>query len=197
MELSSEERKKIYEEEKAKIEVVQPKNKGNLKYRGDGEESTRTQRITYSSIAIGWYIVLCIVFVWFRNYLAFYQIEQNNGVTAWVRHDILTAGFNSWLPILITTLILSIIGHVLIIIYDKYVVQQSITLAINILGIGTIAYLFYLFPFDFSTLAEENRLILSSLINIVLAIILGVLSIVTLTNFIKLIVRIATRTLPY
>jgi hypothetical protein len=115
----------------------------------------------------------------------------------WVRYEILNANFNVWLPILTIVLVLSIIGHIFALIVDKYLVRQSILTVLNILGLGVVAYLLYLFPFDFSSLGGESQLILSVVVRAMLVIILLVMAVITLTNLVKFIVRLATGSADY
>ena len=198
MELSPEERRQIYEEEKARIEAEQTPHKVKRLAGVEADDSTRTQRITASSVAIAFSIALLILFYIFRQYLAYYQIEQHNGAAEWVRYEVLTgAFFNVWLPILTATLILSIIGHVVAIVFDKYIVRQSIIAGLNLLGIGTVAYLLAIFPFNFSSVPVAAELVLSALLKILLVVILVILSVITIVNLIKLIVRVATKTASY
>jgi hypothetical protein len=185
MEISPEEKKKIYEEEKVRIESVRE------------EHSGKTRRITSSSLAIAWSIVLLIFFYGFRHYLAYYQIEPVNGVSNWVRYEVLTHDFYIWLPILTITLILSIAGHVFLLIYDRYILRQSITIGLNLLGITTVATLLYIFPFDFSSIPSMDELILSVMLRISIVAVLVILVVVALVNLIKFIIRLATRTAAY
>jgi hypothetical protein len=198
MELSPEVKRKIYEEEKARIEAEQASQNIKPKSRVDTDEPTRNQRITTSSVIIACSIALLILFYMFRQYLAYFQVEQRNGVAEWVRYEIFTADFfQVWLPFLTATLILYIIGHIVAIVFDRYIVRQSITIGVNLLAIGTILYLLSLFPFDFASVPSGGGLVLSIAIRIIIITILIILSLVTLVNFIKLIVRVVTRTATY
>lgn len=197
MDLTAEEKRKIYEEEKARIEAERTSDNIKRKESVEFDEPTRTHRITASSIAIAWCLALLILFYFFRRYLAYYQIEEVNGVMTWVRYEILNSNFNVWLPVLTIVLVLSIIGHIFALILDKYLVRQSILSILNILGLGVVAYLLYLFPFDFSSLGGEPQLILSVVVRASLVIILLVLAVITLTNLVKFVVRIVTGSAAY
>jgi len=197
MEITAEERRKIYEEEKARIEAEQASRKARPRVAVDLEDSSRAHRITSSCIAIAWSVALLLLFFLFRQYLAYYQIEQVNGEFTWVKYEVLNADFNSWLPLLTITLALSVIGHVIALIFDKYLIRHSILTVLNLLGLATIAYFLGLFPFDFSAMQAEGQLVLSLVFRILLVIILVVMAVFTLTNLVKFIVRIATRTATY
>ena len=56
-------------------------------------KSNRGGRITASSFAIAWSIVLLVFFNFYSKYIAYYQYEANQ----WVRYPILTDDFNIWL----------------------------------------------------------------------------------------------------
>jgi hypothetical protein len=185
MELSSEEKKKIYQEEKARIESLRE------------QHSEKTRRITSSSLAIAWSIVLLIFFYGFRHYLAYYQIETANGVSTWLRYEVITHDFYIWLPILTITLILTIAGHVFLLIYDRYISRQSISIGLDLLGIITVATLLYIFPFDFSSVPNMDELILSVMLRISIVAVMVILIVVVLVNFIKFIIRLVTRTAEY
>jgi hypothetical protein len=197
MELTPEEKQRIYEEERARIEAEQFQSKTKRREKYEADEQTRTHRITSSSVAIAWSLALIIFFSFFRQYLAYYQIEQTNGINGWVRYEILTPDFKNWVLVLTIVLCLSIIGHIIALVFDRYLIRQSILTTLRLLGIGTIIYLLYLFPFNFSAIPYEGDLVVMVLLKTLLIIILVVLSIVTLTNLIKLIVRIVTKTATY
>jgi hypothetical protein len=109
----------------------------------------------------------------------------------------MTSGFNSWLPILTATLVLTIAAHIFLLIQDKYILRQSIIVALNLLGIATAASLLYIFPFDFTTIPNMDEFILSIMLRISIVAALVILVIVALVNIIKFIIRLATRTADY
>jgi hypothetical protein len=202
MDLSEEEKRKIYEEERAKIEGEQygrPVKTGKVRATGGAGEGTqgRNGRIASSSFAIAWGIVLLVFFYFFRYYLAYWQVEDINGTPTWVRYEILTAGFNRWMIILTFTLVIYIIFHIALLIYDRYVLRQGGTVALNFLGVATVASLLAVFPFDFSAIPNFDELIFSLMVRIGLVVILVILIITALVNLIKFIIRLATNTATY
>ena len=158
-------------------------------------KNERSRRVTSSSLAIAWSFVLLIFFHFFNEYIAYYQYETVGTVTKWVRYPILTADFGAWLPILTTTLVLCIIGHIILIIFDKYLLRETTLIVLNLFGIATVLALLSIFPFDFriipNTIIADISPIIATIALIGIAVGLGI---GTLVSFVKLIVNIATRT---
>lgn len=146
-------------------------------------ENTRNERVASSGAAIAWSIVLLIFFNFFNQYIAYYH----NGA----REPILTSDFNLWLPILTITLVLSIIGHIILITLDKYLLREIIIIVLNCFGIAVVLTLLNLFPFDFSVIPNANIVAYAELgVRIALIAITVGLGIGTLVRFIKLVVNI-------
>ncbi|MFC2011743.1 DUF4870 domain-containing protein [Chloroflexota bacterium] len=153
---------------------------------------TRAGRITSSSFTIAWSIILLVFFSFFSGYIAYYQPETAEGITTWTRHSFLTSDYYLWLPILITTLALSVAGHILLIIYDRYWLRQIVLIGLNIMGVVTLGMLVYIFPFNFSVIPGETVAdIVSVSVTIALIAIAVGLGISTLVMFIKLIINLA------
>jgi hypothetical protein len=200
--LSDEERRKIYEEEKARIETEQMQQPGRDDKKIDTVNSgrviqSRSNRIASSSVAIAWGIILLVFFYFFRHYLAYWQIEDVNGAPAWVRYEILTPDFNRWMVLLTVTLVLYIAFHIALLVYDRYILRQSANVVLNFFGIATVASLLAIFPFDFSAIPNFDELIFTVMIRIGLVALLVILIIVTLVNLIKFIIRLVTKTATY
>ena len=147
-------------------------------------KSTRGGRIAASSAAIAWSLILLVFFNFFNQYIAYYH----DGI----RDPFLTADFSFWLPILNTTLILSIIGHIILIIFDRYLLREIILIVLNCLGIAVVLTLLRLFPFDFSVIPNANIAAYVEL-GVTIALIVGTvgLGVGALVRFIKLMVNIA------
>ena len=182
MELSPEERKRIYEEEKERIEAEE-------KFK-----AARVGRIASSSITIAWSIVFLILFNFFSKYLAYYRYESGQ----WARYPILTADFGAWLPIITVTLILSLVGHIIAIIFDKYLLRETTLIVLNLLGMAATISLLSIFPFDFSAIPDTAAVdILPVVVAIALIGIAFGLGVAALVRLIKLIVSEVTRTAQY
>jgi uncharacterized membrane protein len=158
----------------------------------------RSGRITASAFAIGWSIVLLIFFNFFNQYVAYYHSETVNGITTWTRYPFFTEDIKLWLPILTATLIISIIGHIILIIRDNYVLREMIHIVINAFSLWTILTLLSIFPFDFtvipSTTAAEATYLGVKIFLIFISVGVGI---AILVSVIKLIVNVVRGTASY
>jgi uncharacterized membrane protein len=156
--------------------------------------TTKAGRITSSSFAIAWSFIFLLFFNFFNKYVAYYQYESGK----WMGYPILTADFNAWLPIITATLTFSIIGHILAIIIDSYLLRETTLLVLNLFGLAAVVSLLSIFPFDFSvipnTTIAEVLPIIATIALIGIAIGLGIAALV---SFIRLIVSAATGTAHY
>jgi len=155
--------------------------------------NTRTARITSSSLSIAWSFILLIFFSFFHGYIAYYAPETMGGITTWTRTPLLTTDYYAWLPILVTILILSIVGHSFLIVYDRYWSRQIILIILNVLGITTVASLLSIFPFNFYVLPNSTVADIVSIgvriALIAIAVGLGIGSLVMLIKLITSLVR--------
>lgn len=160
--------------------------------------NARSGRIASSTAAIAWSVVLLIFFTFFNQYIAYYQHETVDNVTQLIRYSLLTEDFNAVLPILTTTLALSIVGHIILLIFDKYLLREIILIVLNLFGIATVATFLSVFPFDFGVIPNTD---ITAILNVVVAAVLIViivgLGIGTLVRFIKLTVNIARKEVKY
>ena len=166
--------------------------------RGDYFEKTRGGRITSSSFAIAWSVALLIFFNFFNQYIAYYHLEKIDSVTRWVRYPVLTSDFSAWLPFLTAALVLSIIGHIILIIFDKYILRESTLIVLNLFGIVVVSALLSIFPFDFSLIPNTTVAgVLPVIVTVVLICIAVGMGIAALVSFIRLIVNVVTRAAKY
>jgi uncharacterized membrane protein len=159
----------------------------------------RTTRITSSVFVIAWSVAFLIFFNFFSHYIAYYQLEQVVGeFTIWVKYPILTEDFNAWLPILTTALFASVAGHTVLIIFDKYVLREAISIILKVFGIVTVATLLSVFPFDFSeipiTMLAPVIPVIGTLILIIIIIGMGI---TIFARSVRLIVKVVMRTAHY
>jgi len=119
-------------------------------------ESTKGGRITASAFAIAWSIILLIFFNFFSHYIAYYHSETVDGVTTWTRYPFFTQDINLWLPILITALSLTILGHIILIIFDRYTLREIVLIILDALGLAVVLTLLSVFPFDFSVIPNAT-----------------------------------------
>jgi len=154
-------------------------------------KSARLRKVVSSSFAIGWSFVLLIFLTFYGQYVAIYQYRKVDNVGEWKAYPILSKDFPAFLPILSVALSLSIVGHIVFIIFDKYLLRQSITIILNVFWIVTFLALLSIFPFDFSALPGATAAtILRPAITVALIVIVVGLVIGTLVRLIKLIIAL-------
>ena len=149
-------------------------------------KDTRGGRITGYSFAITWSVVFLVFFNFYNQYIAYYNYD---GV--WHRYPLLTENFGQWLPVVSTALIASIIGNILLIIYDGYFFRQIIHIVLNLFGLAAVIALLTIFPFDFTVFPRDLTGILNPIIIAVLVLIVIGIGIDTMVRFVKLIVNAA------
>jgi uncharacterized membrane protein len=150
---------------------------------------SRAGRIAASTIAIIWSIALLVFFCFFSSYIAFYQAHEGN----LTRTPILTGEYFEWLPILVTTLLVTIAGHIILISYDRYWLRQIVHIIINIFSIVAVVSLLIIFPFNFAAGGDMSLASTLSIITtiVLIAIAVGV-GIATLVILIKLIIYLVS-----
>ncbi|HEY4711731.1 MAG TPA: DUF4870 domain-containing protein [Dehalococcoidia bacterium] len=164
----------------------------------DAHFKSRGGRITASVFAIAWSIVLLIFFNFFNQYVAYYHSETVGSMTIWTRYPFFTENINLWLPILTTTLIITIIGHIILIILDRYILREMIQIVINAFALWTVLTLLSVFPFDFSVIPSTTAAEATYLgVRIFLIFISVGIGIAILVGVIKLIVNVVRGTASY
>jgi uncharacterized membrane protein len=149
----------------------------------------RTGRIVGSSFAIAWCVALLIFFNFFSQYIAYYSSTSPG---QWQIHTLITPDFDRWLPILNSTLALTILANALFIFYDKYLLRQTGKLVLAIFGLATVISLLVIFPFDFNVIPNADASywgplgLSATLILIAVGTAIGIL-----VRFIQLIVHLA------
>lgn len=117
-------------------------------------DGTRVGRVLGSSFLIAFSFVLMIFFSFYQDYVAIYNGGAGGTAGDWLRYPILSAAYSGWYPLLMSALGLSIVGHILIIIIDRYVLREGILIALNLVWITVMANLLRIFPFDFNALTD-------------------------------------------
>jgi uncharacterized membrane protein len=115
----------------------------------------REGRIAASASIIAFNIILLVFFNFFNEYLAYYNADTVNGVIVWTKSPFFTWEISQWLPILNTTLGISILVHVLLIIFDWYRFRRLFLFIIDALGLATVITLLFVFPFNFNVIPNE------------------------------------------
>jgi uncharacterized membrane protein len=149
----------------------------------------RATRIAGYGGAIFWNILLLIFFVFFYQYVAWYYTQPDGTV---VMHSFFTNAYFIWQPILIVALIISIAANIILIIYDKFWLWESIQVVLCIIGVVVVANLLTIFPFDFNVIPDVRAAYaVPTVLRIILIIIAVGLGIAALVHFIRLILGIA------
>ena len=141
---------------------------------------------------------MLIFFNFFNQYVAYYHSETVGNITTWIRYPFFTEDINLWLPILTATLIITVIGHVILIILDRYILREMIHIVISAFALWTILTLLSIFPFDFSVIPGTNAADATYLgVRIFLILISVAVGIAILVKVIKLIVNVVRGTASY
>ncbi len=151
---------------------------------------TRAGRVAGYTALIFWNAVLLVFFSGFYQYIAWYHIEADGGVT---RLPMLVSGdYLIWLPILITAIVITIAAYILLIIYDKYWLRETVQIILAVIGMIVVANLISIFPFNFNVIPNNTAIdILPAVVRIVLVFIAVGMGVGALVRFVKLIVTAA------
>ncbi len=84
--------------------------------------------------------------------MAYYSADTTGGVVTWTKQSFFTSEIGLWLPILTTTLVISIIGHIVLIVVDRQVLRRAIHIIIDGFSLATVVTLVTVFPFDFDVI---------------------------------------------
>jgi len=151
----------------------------------------RAGRIAGSIFAIAWSLALLIFFNFFNQYIAYYVPVDGNGSNHWDMFSLITTDFNLWLPIVNTTLIISIIGHSILIAFDRYLLRQGIHIILDIFTLVAVVSLLVIFPFNFSILPGNTEFLTTTGLTVVLVLIAIGAGISAIVRLVTLIVRLA------
>ncbi len=116
----------------------------------------RGGRVAASAFTIAFNIAVLIFFNYFHDYVAYYSSDKVNGVVTWTRAPFFTDDISLWLPVLTTALMVSIIGHSVMIIFDKYILREVLQLIIDAFSLASAITLVIVFPFDFSVIPNDS-----------------------------------------
>ena len=119
-------------------------------------ERKRAGIITGSAFAIAWSVILLIFFNFFNDYVAYYNADTINGAVVWTRTSFFTDEISLWLPVLNTALAVSILGHIIIIIFEGDILRRIIRFVIDIFALASVLTLVSVYPFDFSVIPDST-----------------------------------------
>ncbi|MEL7561509.1 hypothetical protein [Dehalogenimonas sp. 4OHTPN] len=153
---------------------------------------SRTGRLVGSSLSIGWSAVLLVLFNYYSEYIATYQGQTSDGVTNWIRDPIFNQDLHLWLPVLNTALFAAILGNIITIVWDKYLLREPIKILIDVFALVAIVSLINIFPFDFSTFSDTVAIEATEIgVKVFLILVAVGIGVGVLVRFIKLIINIA------
>ena len=115
---------------------------------GQRDPGTRKSRIITSVISIMWCVGTLIFFNYFRDYMAYYHEG--------LRDPFITSEFVKWLWIHNPLLILTLLSHSVFLIFERYLLRESILVFLAALGVASTAVLLSLFPFNFSVFPGDS-----------------------------------------
>ena len=116
---------------------------------------SRTGRFVGSSLSIAWSAGILVFMNYYYQYIAIYHGQNSNGATTWIRDPILNQDIHQWLPILNLALFANIVGNIITIVWDKYLLREPIKIFIGIFALFAIISLAIIFPFDFSSFPDN------------------------------------------
>ena len=174
------------------------RNYGYRSHKSDRDEESyenKRGRRAFSYVwNIIWSLVLIIFFNFFSSYIAYYQYEQSNGTLAWHRFSMITGDFSKLVPLITAGLFLVVVGNIILLIFDRYVLAKVIEIVCAIFAIAVIANFLLLFPIDFNIIPYDKvSELLPLILKIASGLIILVLVIQVIASFVKIVVKIAKK----
>ena len=114
--------------------------------RDSHSRSTRVQRLISYNAAIVWSFMFLILCNFFPQYIAYYHFQVIEGVSQWMKEPLLSGEFGAVLPILNMALVLSIVGNGVLIVFDRYLLRQGISIVLHIFNLAVILSFLTVFP---------------------------------------------------
>jgi len=180
-------KKAAYDNRHAYGETI--KNKADIEY-----EEKRGKRAFGRVWNVIWSLVFIIFFNFFSKYIAYYQYEKINGSLHWNVYPIITSDFSKLVPLITAGLSVILIGNIILLIFDRYVLLKIVEILCAIFSIAVLANIMLVFPFDFNIIPYDKlSQILPVILNIILGLIIFILVIMTIANFVKIVIKIAKR----
>jgi uncharacterized membrane protein len=151
-------------------------------------KGTRAGRVAGYSATIFFNVVFIAFFSFFHKYIAWYHAEPDGGIT---RLPLLTSAYFTWLPVLVTALVISVGAHIILIVYDRYWLREITRIILGAIGAAVVARLIAIFPFNFSVIPNPATAdIVPVVVTIVLVVIAVGLGIGALVRLIRLLVSV-------
>jgi uncharacterized membrane protein len=161
-------------------------------------ERRRAGRITGAAFVIAWCIALLVFFNFYHQYIAYYNADTFGGIVTWEKYPFFTDEIRLWLPVLTAALIVAIIGHLILIFFDRQALRQVIRIIMDVFGLATVVTLLAVFPFDFYVIPNTAAAAGTQIgVTITLVLIAIGISIGILVRIIKLIINLLKGTANY
>jgi uncharacterized membrane protein len=151
-------------------------------------------RAVGSIAVIVWSIFLFVMFNYYADYIAYYHSVTEGGVTQLLRYPILTADLSRVLPVLNASLALNVLGHLIALTWNRYLLRQAIEVVVHAVGVVVALVFLKVFPFDYSEIpigGVVEALPTVTVVILVLAVVGGIVE--TIVHLVRLITGIATR----
>jgi hypothetical protein len=166
-----------------------------VKNKLDAEYNEKRGRRAFGYVwNVVWSLVFIIFFNFFSRYIAYFQFEKVDGTLQWNVYPIITAGFSKLVPLITAGLVVILIGNIILLIFDRYVLSRIVEILSSIFAIAALANIILVFPFDFNVIPYDQ---LSGMLSLILKILFGlvifILVILIITNFVKIVIKIAKR----
>jgi uncharacterized membrane protein len=154
--------------------------------------SHRHQRdITGSAFAIAFSVILLIFFNFFYQYVAYYTGDSTGSIVNWTKQPFFTNDIKLWLPLLNTALAITIMAHIVIIIFDSSLLKQALEVIMDGFGLAVVTTLLVIFPFNFSMIPDTAAVTGTNLgVHVILICIAVGFGISLLVRFIRLLISI-------
>jgi uncharacterized membrane protein len=171
----------ILEREEARSgPVSQKENRDNVGIAARG-------RVAGYGIAIAFNVILLVFFSFFHGYVAYYT--NVDGVI--IRLPLLTDAYFTFLPMLVTALVITIGAYILLIAYDRYWLREGVQIVLAAIGVAVLVNLIAIFPFDFSVIPDSHvASIMPAVVTIVLVVVAVGLGISALVRLIRLMIGV-------
>lgn len=144
-------------------------------------------RLAGYGIATAFNVILLVFFSFFHGYIAYYT----NVAGVIIRFPLLTDAYFTFLPMLVTALVITIAAYILLIAYDRYWLREVVQIVLAAIGVAVLVNLIAIFPFDFSVIPDAHvASILPTVVTIALIVVAVALGISALVRFIRLTIGI-------
>jgi len=187
---------------------MQAPERDGMAFQGLGGElprdQKRSERERWEDSALGrsigsvgvivWSVFLFVMFNFYADYIAYYQSVSEGGVTQLLRYPILTSELSRVLPILNLSLALNVLGHLVALSWNRFLLRQAIEVVLHAVGVVVAIVFLRVFPFDYTGLPVVGLVQALPTITVVILVLAVVGEAVqTIVHLVRLIAGIAAR----